>query len=101
MVKKLYEEEPRFRKIFKTVDFISLGKGEARKKSTIGKHSHRNRLDIIGERVYRFDEDFTIVEIPLTYDQADKLLIKLRDEAHRFSNAYRKKQMSKDFIVKK
>jgi excinuclease UvrABC nuclease subunit len=29
----------------------------------------------------------------LTYDQIDKPLIQVRDEAHRFANAYRKKQM--------
>jgi excinuclease UvrABC nuclease subunit len=33
----------------------------------------------------------------LTYDEADKLLLMARDEAHRFANAYRKKQMSKEF----
>lgn len=32
----------------------------------------------------------------MTYDQADKILLKARDEAHRFANAYRKKQMSKE-----
>jgi excinuclease UvrABC nuclease subunit len=33
------------------------------------------------------------LEIPLVYDQADKLLIKLRDESHRFANRYREQQM--------
>ena len=75
------------------MDFIALGKGEARKKSAIGSRSSRSLRDLIGERVYRFDENRKIIEIPLTYDQADKLLIKLRDEAHRFSNYYRKQQM--------
>jgi excinuclease UvrABC nuclease subunit len=93
VVKTLYEENEKFRQIFPSVDFIALGKGEARKKSAIGKQSHRSVLEVVGERVYRFDSDFNIVEIPLEYDQADKLLLKLRDEAHRFSNAYRKQQM--------
>ena len=93
-MKKLYDEEPAFRTIFEKVDFVSLGKGEARKKSAIGKLSNRNALEMVGERIYRFDENWNIIEIPLNYDQADKLLIKLRDEAHRFSNAYRKQQMS-------
>jgi excinuclease UvrABC nuclease subunit len=92
-VKTLYEENEKFRQIFPSLDFIALGKGEARKKSAIGKQSHRSVLEVVGERVYRFDSDFNIVEIPLEYDQADKLLLKLRDEAHRFSNAYRKQQM--------
>lgn len=93
VVKKLYDQNPSFRSIFEKVDFVSLGKGEARKRSSIGKQSRRNMLDLVGEKIYRFDEDFNIIEIPLEYDQADKLLVKLRDEAHRFSNAYRKQQM--------
>jgi excinuclease UvrABC nuclease subunit len=32
----------------------------------------------------------------LVYDHADSLLVHIRDEAHRFANAYRKKQMSKE-----
>ena len=51
----------------------------------------------MGEKVYRFDEKGGIIEIPLVYDQADRLLLKMRDEAHRFSNAYRKVQMKKEF----
>ena len=31
------------------------------------------------------------------YDESDKLLIKLRNEAHRFANYYRKQQMKTDF----
>jgi excinuclease ABC subunit C len=93
VVKKLYDEHEKFRQLFNSVDFIALGKGEARKKSAIGSRSARSLLDLIGERIYRFDENWNIIEIPLLYDQADKLLIKLRDEAHRFSNYYRKQQM--------
>ncbi|MBQ7073767.1 hypothetical protein IJM86_01605 [bacterium] len=48
---------------------------------------------MIGEHLYFFDEHFQIQTIPLVYDQADRILIKIRDEAHRFSNAYRKQQM--------
>jgi excinuclease UvrABC nuclease subunit len=33
-----------------------------------------------------------IEENDFIYDDADKILIKLRDEAHRFANSYRKKQ---------
>jgi excinuclease UvrABC nuclease subunit len=51
--------------------------------------------------MYRFDEHWNIIEIPIIYDQADRLLLKLRDEAHRFSNMYRKQQMKKDFSQKK
>jgi excinuclease UvrABC nuclease subunit len=34
----------------------------------------------------------------MVYDQADKIFLKARDEAHRFANSYRKKQMSKEFL---
>ena len=40
------------------------------------------------------DENFRIVEKELCYDDADRVLLQLRDEAHRFANAYRQKQMS-------
>ena len=50
----------------------------------------------ITEKIYTFDKNFNIKEIPLVYDQADKILTKARDEAHRFANSYRKKQMSKE-----
>ncbi len=43
-----------------------------------------------------FDENFSIVEKELCYDDADRLMTQLRDEAHRFANAYRKKQMSSE-----
>jgi excinuclease UvrABC nuclease subunit len=33
----------------------------------------------------------------MVYDQADKIFLKARDEAHRFANSYRKKQMSMEF----
>jgi excinuclease ABC subunit C len=96
VVKTLYDENEIFRQLFQTVDFIALGKGEARKKSAIGARSVRSSGTIVGERIYRFDKNRNIIEIPLTYNQADRLLLKLRDEAHRFSNAYRKQQMKKE-----
>ena len=77
-------------------EFIAIGKGEARNKSAIGGHSKRGGKEVIGEKVYRFDEEGKVLEIPLVYDQADRLLLKLRDEAHRFANAYRKKQMKRE-----
>ena len=69
--------------------FVALGKGKARKRK--GK--------VKGEQEYisYFDAQGKIDIIPLRYDTIDRLLILLRDEAHRFANAYRKKRMSKDF----
>ena len=94
IVKQLYDEYEEFRQLFLTVDIIALGKGEARKKSGIGTASLRKGgSETVAEHIYRFDDHRNIVELPLVYDQTDRLLVKLRDEAHRFSNVYRKQQM--------
>ena len=61
-------------------DFISIWKWKARKRKW--KISWENEI------FYTFDK-----EIPVDYNKFEhKLLLKLRDEAHRFSNKYRKKQ---------
>lgn len=61
-------------------DFISLGKWKARKRKW--------KISWESEIFYTFEK-----EIPVNYDKFEhKLLLKLRDEAHRFSNRYRKKQ---------
>jgi excinuclease UvrABC nuclease subunit len=96
VVKALYEADETFRQIFSSIDFVALGKGEARKKAAIGSRSVRSSSEVVGEKVYRFDEQWNVIETPLVYDQADRFLVKLRDEAHRFSNVYRKQQMKKE-----
>ena len=94
VVKELCNESNEFMKIFKKVDFVSLWKWEARRKSWIWLASKRWHEWLVWEKIYRFvDDKFNIEEIPLVYDQADRFLVKLRDEAHRFSNSYRKQQM--------
>ncbi|MFZ2151112.1 MAG: GIY-YIG nuclease family protein [Candidatus Absconditicoccaceae bacterium] len=92
IIKKLYDEDKSFHQIFAQIDFVSLGKGEARKKSKIGQTSSKGK---IGEKIYYFDKDFNIKSIALIYDQTDKILVNIRNEAHRFSNAYRENQMNK------
>jgi len=52
---------------------------------------------LITEIIYRLDDKLKIHEVPMVYDQADKIFLKVRDEAHRFANTYRKKQMSQEF----
>ena len=52
---------------------------------------------IIWEKIYYFDSKLNIHSQAMTYDQADKILLKARNEAHRFANSYRKKQMSQEF----
>lgn len=113
VVKKLCKENKR-KKIVSQIDIISLGKWEARKKSNIWKTKklmaslskeevsadadggfiQPNKL--ITEIIYRLDDKLKIHETNMVYDQADKILLKARDEAHRFANSYRKKQMSQE-----
>ena len=97
VVKDLCKESAEFYKVFQQVDFVSLWKWEARRKSWIWLASKRWHEWLIWEKIYRFaDDNFNIEEIPLVYDQADRFLVKLRDEAHRFSNSYRKQQMKNE-----
>lgn len=77
------------------IDIISLWKWEARKKSNIWKTTKKS--DKVSEKIYYFDGKQNIQHKDLMYDEVDKFLLKARDEAHRFANAYRKKQMSKEF----
>jgi len=66
--------------ILLNTDFISLGKWKAR--------TRKWKLQQNTEVFYTPKK-----EIPVNYDLLeDKLLIKLRDEAHRFSNKFREKQ---------
>jgi excinuclease UvrABC nuclease subunit len=47
--------------------------------------------------IYYFDNNLEIQGLVMTYDTADMLLTKLRDEAHRFANKYRTIRMSKEW----
>lgn len=85
--KKLLQTNVNFVKIFEKVDFISLGKGQSRKRA--GKLAGK-------EKVFKYDIDYDVLEKDLVYDDVDRLLTKIRDEAHRFSNVYREKQMQKE-----
>jgi excinuclease UvrABC nuclease subunit len=65
------------------MEVIALGKGKARTKQD-------------KEKIYYFTSEKIIKNISLTYDQADKIFLQLRNEAHRYANTYREKQMSKE-----
>jgi excinuclease UvrABC nuclease subunit len=71
------------------VQFAGLGKGDARKRS--GKNKGEKEV------LYVLEQKGNMQYTTLSYDQADHLLTTIRDEAHRFANAYRKKQMSKEW----
>ncbi len=104
IVKKLCKN-PERKKIVDQIDIVSLGKGEARKKSNIWKKrlqassfklQAKEEWSLVSEKIYYFDNKLNIHSQDIVYDQADKILLKARDEAHRFANSYRKKQMSKE-----
>ena len=113
VVKRLCKD-PERKKIVSQIDIISLGKGEARKKSNIWKtkplksslikevanvgepEDLKKPNNQITEIIYTLDQNLKTHEIPMVYDQADKIFLKARDEAHRFANSYRKKQMSQE-----
>ena len=99
-------------------DLISIGKGDARKRSGKMKGEkeivyklaqtlhHKWSPSLIREEKidYHFPPDkgdtakprgFDIIQFEILYDPLDQLLLKVRDEAHRFSNKYRKEQMKK------
>lgn len=83
----LAKKYPRREELTSHTQFVSLGKWSARKSS--------RKIYWEKEILYRY-EDNKIEWIELDYDETDKILIKCRDEAHRFANRYRKKQMSKE-----
>lgn len=95
VVREILQEYSAFDEIFCQVCFVALGKGEARKKTAIWQRWRSDRA--VAETMYRFDENFIIREKNLVYDEADKILVKIRNEAHRFANAYREKQMEKEW----
>ena len=93
IIKQLYQEEERFVSVFERIHFCALGKWSARKRSAKSAWEK--------ECVYWFENNWTIIQKEIEYDDVDRLLLLVRDEAHRFSNAYRKKQMSMEFTNKK
>lgn len=90
ILNELIRHYPHLAALTKTVQFAALGKGEARKTATIGKKSKKSE-QMVGEKLYLWREG-AIESYDLVYDEADRLLIKLRNEAHRFANYYRKQQ---------
>jgi excinuclease ABC subunit C len=93
VIASLIDELPWFKDIVDRVWFCSLGKWDARKRA--------GKMQGAKEELYWFSAWWAIVSAPFVYDDVDRLLTWLRDEAHRFANQYRKKQMSMEFSGKK
>ena len=81
----LIKKYPKMQLIVDYVQFCSLGKWEARS-SWSRVYWAKEELFVLGNDIHKHE---------FRYDQTDKLLITARDEAHRFANRYREKQMSK------
>ena len=90
ILENLIKEYPNMKTILNDVQFCALWKWEARHKTNIWKKSKKNE-NLVWEKLY-VRKNWIIQEYDFIYDEADKLLIKLRDEAHRFANYYRKQQ---------
>lgn len=76
--------------ILAVTDIVALGKGKAR--------SRKGKVSGAQEYLTFFDTSTDIfVQKKILYDVPDRLLVLVRDEAHRFANAYRKKRMSMSF----
>lgn len=89
VLKEIINEFPKFKEIFNKIDFGSIWKWKARKTAW--------KIIWEKEKFFLLNKNLEIIETEFNYDDTDKLLIKIRDEAHRFSNKYRKKQMQKEF----
>ncbi len=88
IIPELIKEYPMLSAIMQKTQFASLEKWKARKRS--------NKKNI-SEMLHVLLDDWSVVSKPFTYDKIDQMLVKLRDEAHRFANMYRKKQASKEW----
>jgi excinuclease UvrABC nuclease subunit len=77
-------------------DLISIGKGDARKRAgkMRGEKEIVYKVESIKYKEQTFDLQLSTFDC--IYDSLDQLLLKTRDEAHRFSNKYRKEQMKKE-----
>lgn len=89
LVQHILAQFPGSEALLTKMQFCSLWKGKARKRS--GKMKGE-------QEVLRVLHPWgQMVSHELQYDDADRLLVRLRDEAHRFANAYRKKLMGKEW----
>lgn len=80
----LCKNDKTFAKRVVWVQFASIGKWKAR--------TRNEKLHWEWEIFHRLDSTGTISSAPILYKDSDRLLILVRDEAHRFANAFREKK---------
>ncbi len=88
VVLDLSSKYPLMSKILEKVDFVSIWKWSSRQRKA--------KLSWEKEVLYYFDKDFNILEMQVQWNEF-KILQKARDEAHRFANKYRQKQMEMEW----
>ncbi len=84
-IQQLIRDHPERNDYREQVQIAALGKWSARKRSQKSKGER--------EQLFVLENGWRIREYELRYDQIDMILTWARDEAHRFANAYRTKQM--------
>lgn len=89
IIKELINETTWFQEILQTTQFVALEKWESRKRSW--------KISWEKESLYILSSKNKISKKEFNYDEYDRLLVKIRDEAHRFANYFRKQQMKKEF----
>lgn len=89
VLQEIAKQMPIIQKLIGEIQFASLGKWQARKTAW--------KLKWNKEILFVLKSDFSISQFELDYDESDRILVKARDEAHRFSNRYRKIQMKNEF----
>ena len=87
IVLQLSKEYPKMKQILEKVDFISIWKWQSR--------TRKWKISGAEEKIYKLEKQHIIKEINISKlpDEWYKILTKARDEAHRFANKYREKQM--------
>lgn len=88
VVQKLMQAGKIHPDVVQQTQFVWLGKGDARKRAGKNAGVKEELLVLHGNNIQTNQ---------LSYDESDKMLLTARDESHRFANAYRKKQMSKEW----
>jgi excinuclease UvrABC nuclease subunit len=84
-IQQLIREHPERDEYRELIQIVALGKWSARQRSQKSKGER--------EQLFVLEQGWRIREYALSYDQIDMVLTWVRDEAHRFANAYRTKQM--------
>lgn len=85
---KIAHKYPHFTQYLNKIQFCGLAKWAARSSSA--------KTYWASEQLIVRQSDWSLIHQDLTYDPVDHIIIKLRDEAHRFANRYRAKQMSQE-----